>query len=227
MKALQMNERILRCTHLVLILDHFLNVLSHVTKIGVQNIRFISSKATLTVRYFAPNDEWGCGDDFRIVYLLLLLRSNTWMYSSTMSYKWHFRGYMMIFKKRSRNYFAQQGKCTYLWNLMMYTVLGRISCQWGIGKLSYCRSRRLYDDKAWAEQWTKYLVSTLWQYGVNCWRVRKQHLYPTRVFSFLPKTNSYCPEDQSYDSFDEAMVLWLDDHLPNEGFQHQQQWMLR
>ena len=36
------------------------------------------------------------------------------MYSSTMSYKWHFRGYMMIFKKRSRNYFAQQGKCTIL-----------------------------------------------------------------------------------------------------------------
>ena len=34
------------------------------------------------------------------------------------------------------------------------------------------------------------------------------------------------PEDQSYDSFDEAMVLWLDDHLPNESFQRQRQWML-
>ena len=29
------------------------------------------------------------------------------------------------------------------------------------------------------------------------------------------------PEDQSYNSFDEAMVLWLDDRLPNESFQHQ------
>ena len=35
------------------------------------------------------------------------------------------------------------------------------------------------------------------------------------------------PEDQSYDSFEEAMALWLDDRLPNESFQHQRQWMLR
>ena len=34
------------------------------------------------------------------------------------------------------------------------------------------------------------------------------------------------PEDQSYNSFDEAMVLWLDDCLPKESFQHQHQWML-
>ena len=31
------------------------------------------------------------------------------------------------------------------------------------------------------------------------------------------------PEDQSYDSFDEAMVLWLGDCLPNESFQRQLQ----
>ena len=36
------------------------------------------------------------------------------MYSSTMSYKWLFGGYKMIFKMRSRNYFAQQGKSTIL-----------------------------------------------------------------------------------------------------------------
>ena len=34
------------------------------------------------------------------------------------------------------------------------------------------------------------------------------------------------PEDQSYDSFDEAMVLWLDDHLQNNNFQCQRQWTL-
>jgi hypothetical protein len=34
------------------------------------------------------------------------------------------------------------------------------------------------------------------------------------------------PEDQSYGSFDEAMVSWLDDCLPNESFQYQRQWML-
>jgi hypothetical protein len=28
-------------------------------------------------------------------------------------------------------------------------------------------------------------------------------------------------EDQSFDSFDEAMVLWLDYHLPNDSFQCQ------
>jgi hypothetical protein len=28
------------------------------------------------------------------------------------------------------------------------------------------------------------------------------------------------------DSFDEAMVLWLDDRLPNESFHRQRQWML-
>jgi hypothetical protein len=36
------------------------------------------------------------------------------------------------------------------------------------------------------------------------------------------------PEDQSYNSFDEAMVLCLDDHCcPNNSFQRQCQWMIR
>ena len=62
------------------------------------------------------------------------------------------------------------------WN---QAVRGRISRQWGISNaLQYCRERKIHHDDTRDEQLTTQLVvSSLWHYGMACWRFRNQFLY--------------------------------------------------